>query len=293
MRHVSYLMMMVATLAVATGCNNPQPQEANAEGDSNVCQLRKSKEDIVGLETPQGIKLLVGIRDKDQFMSAELFEGYDDTVMAEYMPDGKAEAGINVYALFGKEMKVLFDCGVGEGNGGQLMSKLADMGLSGDSITDICFTHLHFDHIGGLFTTQGKAAFPKATLHIPQEELDAWVSGPLKEQNEQVKRMLELYDGRIELFNAGDSLLGCIRTFPAPGHTPGHTVYAVKNYWVLGDLVHVEDMQVAHPEMCARFDFEKDKAVESRCRLLEKMKAEDACFYFMHASSPTARMLKP
>ena len=92
-------MMMVATLAVATGCNNPQPQEANAEGDSNVCQLRKSKEEIVGLETPQGIKLLVGIRDKDQFMSAELFEGYDDTVIAEYMPDGKAEAGINVYAL--------------------------------------------------------------------------------------------------------------------------------------------------------------------------------------------------
>ena len=86
MRHVSYLMMMVATLAVATGCNNPQPQEAAAEGDSNVCQLRKSKEEIVGLETPQGIKLLVGIRDKDQFMSAELIEGYDDTEnMWEYI----------------------------------------------------------------------------------------------------------------------------------------------------------------------------------------------------------------
>jgi glyoxylase-like metal-dependent hydrolase (beta-lactamase superfamily II) len=45
---------------------------------------------------------------------------------------------------------------------------LAEVGLSGDDISDVFITHAHFDHMGSI------AEFPKAQMYIQKSELLSW-----------------------------------------------------------------------------------------------------------------------
>ena len=63
---------------------------------------------------------------------------------------------------------------------------LAFHGFSKDDITDIIFTHLHFDHCGGTtyFDEQGELAFtfPNATMHIHQKQWETAMNPNAREK---------------------------------------------------------------------------------------------------------------
>lgn len=211
---------------------------------------------------------LLCIQDCPQVMPAELFKGVDDVLLNQLLPDGEAEASINVFLLHHGDRYILFDAGMGEANGGRLSHILDSLG--NPNISDICLTHLHFDHIGGLFTQEGKAAFPNAVIHLSYPEYEAWTSGALSADNGMVKKMMEVYAGRVTTFEPGDVLFDGITTIPAPGHTPGHTIYDLDGVLVVGDILHAVALQVEHPEFCARFDFDPAQAVATRRVLLQR-----------------------
>lgn len=252
MKRNLFSALALMTLALI-GCHNNQEVAENDMCDSTINQF-----------CPEGYTHLYAFQDAAQQMPTELFLGTDDELLAKLLPNGYADASVNTFLLCCEERNILFDAGLGPRANGKLMHNLDSIGMAPSAITDICITHLHFDHIGGLVDTNFQAAFPQATLHIAQAEYDAWTSGPLSSDQGMLPMVLKAYDGRIQLFGSQDTVLPGVVAIPAPGHTPGHTLYDLGTIIIAGDILHAVALQVEHPEFSARFDF--DHAMASQCR---------------------------
>jgi glyoxylase-like metal-dependent hydrolase (beta-lactamase superfamily II) len=74
--------------------------------------------------------------------------------------------------------------------------------------------------------------------------------------------------GRFKPFEGETDLVPGIRAIPAPGHTPGHTFYAVQSEGnrlvVWGDLMHVAAVQFAMPSVTIAFDTDPKLAAPQR-----------------------------
>lgn len=161
---------------------------------------------------------------------------------------------------------ILFDTGLGAPFS-QLKSRLSEKGLTTDSIDQIFLTHLHDDHIGGM-PSDGKVVFPNAEVYVNSVEADAWVNMP-DGKGDQASAILNAYKDRLHKFEAGDNLDCEIINIPAYGHTPGHTLFQIDSILIAGDLMHGVALQTQYPEYCARYDMDKDAAIESRKRILQ------------------------
>jgi glyoxylase-like metal-dependent hydrolase (beta-lactamase superfamily II) len=81
--------------------------------------------------------------------------------------------------------------------------------------------------------------FPNATLYISKPEVDFWLSAESKQKVD--KRLTHwfreaedkvgpyLKADKVKRFNYGKDLFPGITPVSAPGHTPGHTFYAVES----------------------------------------------------------------
>lgn len=272
MKKTTIILALLVTAMMISCSQNEQNQEK--QQSANICE-----------EQPLWDSL-VAIQDCNQKMSAELFAGQNDDLLNKILPDGQADASINVFMLKGKDKIVLFDAGLGASRNGRLLANLDSVGVLPDEITDICITHFHGDHIGGLLTPNGEAVFKNAKLHFSDLELEAWTVGELKDKNEMVEKMLFAYEGRCETFQAGDTIVDGIVTIAAPGHTPGHTMYDVGDVIVVGDLMHAVALQVEHPEFSAAYDFDPALASETRKAMLEIARTSHKPLAGMHFPAP-------
>ncbi len=99
----------------------------------------------------------------------------------------------------------------------------ARLGIDGPSVAEVIVTHFHWDHIGNL------DAFPGATLHVPERELEFW-TGPLAHRR-QFWEHAEGEDishveaanraGRVRTYTDGVQLAPGVAAISLPGHSPG------------------------------------------------------------------------
>lgn len=197
------------------------------------------------------------LQDKVNTMSMKLFPEADPAIVSQLVPNGEAPAAINTFLIKRNGQYVLFDAGLGESQGGALFSHLKTLGILPSDISAVCITHFHGDHIGGMLSN-GKASFPNAQVYFSEKELNAW------DKDENVRKMLTAYQGRTHTFTDNEVILNGIATKPAPGHTPGHTLFQIDNVFIIGDLLHAAALQLPHPEYCARYDQDKETAVKTR-----------------------------
>lgn len=106
---------------------------------------------------------------------------------------------------------------------------LAMLGRTPEEVSSLVVSHLHYDHTGHV------RAFPQASLHLQQRELDFW-RGPFARRGvhahlhepADVAAIVELLDeGRVVLHDGDVSLDAQISLHLVGGHTPGLQVVKV------------------------------------------------------------------
>ncbi len=150
--------------------------------------------------------------------------------------------------------------------GGAFRSSFVSTGLARADVTDVVFTHLHFDHIGWA-SVDGKPFFPNATYHVDRRDWNHFLSedfgfteaeveasmAKLGESadyctpsNDAPAPRLEPIVGQIEFFEADQEveLLPGVVALDGSGHTPGQVVLELRSDGekglLLGDLVHAQ-----------------------------------------------------
>jgi glyoxylase-like metal-dependent hydrolase (beta-lactamase superfamily II) len=182
--------------------------------------------------------------------------------------------------LFPGDQPVLVDLGFGPGpgnnvlTGGNLLNQLRRSGHRPEEIEIIAITHPHPDHIGWLATADGQQHFPRARLLLATADWDYFIGQQQGEMDDHIRVALEeLYrQGRLELLSGQYAVTPHITALPAPGHTPGHTVFAVHDHGeravLLGDSIYCPQ-QLGHADWEAVSDVDPLLAARTR-RTLER-----------------------
>jgi len=194
-------------------------------------------------------------------------ERLDALLQREFLQN-PVRTSINAYLLETGGRRVLVDAGAGElfgGPAGRLIESLAAAGIRPDQVDDILITHVHIDHVGGLVHA-GKAAFPNATVHVSQPDLDFYLSPAAPSQAhadaksaEIAARMLTPYAelGRLKPFSGSAEILTGIVGTVHPGHTPGSAFFTLESQGqkirFIGDTIH-SIVQFADPSLTVAFD---------------------------------------
>lgn len=202
------------------------------------------------------------------------------------MPDG-IPASVSTFLVKVDGKYILFDAGLGA-FGGQLMNRLAALGVNPDSIGLVYLTHFHVDHISGLVakeeTGNDTKAFKNAAVYAGKVEYDAWMNDIPK--NDLQKGIMALYKDSLHLFAFGDSLPHGVLAMDAIGHTPGHTAFQLANLLIVGDLMHGYALQKDHPEINSNYDMDKPKSAESRKRIMQYARDNKLLMAGMHLPPP-------
>lgn len=202
------------------------------------------------------------------------------SLMADAYQTTEIDASVNAYMIRSGDRLILMDAGTGELYGptlNKLEASLRAVGVTPQQITDILITHIHTDHTGGLMDGN-RMVFPNATVHLEQKEVDYWLShenrmrapeAAKKYFDEALAKVQPYVDAaKVKTFSGATELFAGIRSVPAPGHTPGHTFYALESngeklvFW--GDLVHVADVQMPRPGVTIIFDVDPKAAAATR-----------------------------
>ena len=141
-------------------------------------------------------------------------------------------------------------------------------------------THLHFDHIGGMVKADS-AVFPHAEVYVARQEYDGWMQMP-DDQKAKVVATMSAYKDRLHLFEYGDTLPAGVVALNAEGHTPGHTVYQLGGFLVVGDLMHGAALQLVRPDFCASYDMNPEMAVKNRKYYLDYARQNGLLMAGMH-----------
>ena len=194
--------------------------------------------------------------------------------------DGWARMPAGDLLRFTGDRVVVIDAGAGRisndvYHAGEFLESLAALGVSPDDVTDVVFTHLHFDHVGWA-TQKGTVVFPRATFRCHAHDWDHFVAGPDPEAG-SVRKLSPLAD-RLETFGDDSSVAPGITVRHAPGHTPGSAVVVVadgsERALLLGDVVHCP-VELMENEWEAVVDVDPDLARRTREALARELEGSD------------------
>ena len=178
----------------------------------------------------------------------------------------------------GGKRTILVDAGVGPPapapGFGLLLDGLAAQGVQPDDVTDVVFTHLHFDHIGWA-SADGTPVFPDATYRCHRDDWDFFLSPELPEiQTGKLLGAVVMPPDRLnpiaehlEAWDGDGPVLPGVDVRHAPGHTPGSTVIVLSSGTeraiLLGDVCHCP-VEFLDPSFEAISDV--DRALAGRTR---------------------------
>ena len=193
-------------------------------------------------------------------------------------PDGTIELVFGGFLIRGADDRVmLVDGGVGaqpQGrlSGGHLLESLAGVGVAPDDVTDVLFTHLHFDHIGWA-TVDGAPTFPKATYRCDVRDWDHFYG-----TDEEATESLRGIEGRLETWDGDGTLATGVNTRLAPGHTPGSALLVLSSgnerAILLGDVVHCA-VELVDDEWGGVADVDPKLAQRTRNALARELEGSD------------------
>lgn len=276
----NYWLIAPLVLLVAA-CGGKAKKQADDMTQEKETTVRESST----METIQvGSVNVTWIQDNagDRPMARSLFPDAGDALIDSLSLRDGVPSTVSVFVVKTDSVVILFDTGLGAADS-RLQAGLKSLGMEPADVRYLYLTHMHGDHIGGMLTAEGEVVFPNAEVYVSKPEHDYWMTAS---SNPRAAKTLEAYRNKLHLFAFGDTLPGGVAAMEAVGHTPGHTVFQVGRLLVVGDLFHGLALQLAHPEICATYDMDKEKAVETRKRFIRYAQENELTMAGMHLPAP-------
>ncbi|HEU5330378.1 MAG: MBL fold metallo-hydrolase [Thermomicrobiales bacterium] len=244
------------------------------------------------------------IRDGElDIAAAELFNGTAPDALVNQPPDagdGLVTIPLHVALVQVDDEVVLIDTGLGTipaagERGGQIGAALGALGLTPDAVTRVIITHMHGDHIGGVFNDAGQLAFPRARYHLPRADWE-WAAGHEKEKYPRfVRQLASLTDPVLDA--PDDRLTPSLRSVDSAGHSPGHRCLLVESsgqgFCFLGDLTHLPSLHFTEPDRVTAWDSDPTLTPPARRRVAAQAVAGDWLLAAPHAGFPALGRLTP
>jgi glyoxylase-like metal-dependent hydrolase (beta-lactamase superfamily II) len=178
---------------------------------------------------------------------------------------------------------VLIDSGLGAPartmgmpGGGELLERLAELGVKREDVEIVVHTHLHSDHCGWNVSGEddSELTFSKAIIFVSRVELDYWVSeeqdGNPTAAGARRGIVAARYAGRVATFDGEIDVTHGMTTVPTPGHTPGHTSVLIssegENLLIVGDAAH-HPVHLEHHDWIPGVDIDKAESKRSRQKI--------------------------
>ncbi len=290
-------LFAVALALMVVGCSDTKTAKEAAEtratpemakADASAAETVST---VVGTKTvslANGAKVTwIQDNEGEKLMPRDLFSDASDSLFASLNMPAGIPASVSTFLVQVDGVYILFDAGLGA-FGGQLMNRLAALGVNPDSIGLVYLTHFHMDHIAGLVAKDSVGTdtkvFKNAAVYAGKVEYDAWMNDIPK--NDMQKNVMALYKDSLHLFAFGDTLPHGVHAMDAVGHTPGHTAFQLANMLIVGDLMHGYALQKDHPEINSNYDMDKAKSAESRKRLMQYARENKLLMAGMHLPPP-------
>ncbi len=205
---------------------------------------------------------------------------------------------INAYLVNTGEHLVLVDGGSGgcsSSDVGHLVQNLRAAGYRPEDVDAVLVTHMHGDHVCGLAVDDARV-YPNAIVYAAEEEAAYWLSptpnGPSEKRKDNVRSGIGAYQaaGAFKTFKPGAMLFTGVTAMDTRGHTPGHISYLFESgdqgFLAMGDVVHIQAIQFAHPEMTIDYDTDQKAALPARQALFQTLVQKRWSFGATHLQFP-------
>jgi glyoxylase-like metal-dependent hydrolase (beta-lactamase superfamily II) len=266
-----------------------------------------------GRQVPGIYRIMVGdiqvtaILDGYVDLGTNLFPDADPEAVAElqkanFAPVGDSvRASVNCFVVNTGDKLAIIDAGGRNLLGptlGDMPRGLSAAGIEPANVDLVVATHMHPDHIGGITTKNGAAAFENAQLVVHGDDWDYWMSADnLNSAGDLAKPFFQAaqaaatpYAKMVRKIGDDEEVMPGVRSLALPGHTPGHTGYMISSgndtLLIWGDIVHSSILQFPHPNWSIAFDTSPQKANATRRRAFDMAQTDRLLVAGMHLPFP-------
>lgn len=171
-----------------------------------------------------------------------------------------------------------------------LNEELRKRGILPEQVTDVIFTHLHFDHCG--YTTRltdekdYALSFPHATHWVSKAQWENFLNpNPLEKDSYFLENMQAVEEaGLLRLIDRETPLCDGVLLRLFDGHTPGQIVPYLstkeQTFVFAGDVIPL--MASVSPEWISAYDTYPIYSYREKCRLLEEAAREKQALIYCH-----------
>ena len=209
-----------------------------------------------------------------------------------FLPPDAFDWSLNVVVARSGNQTILLDAGLGLDpnlhlpRAGQLIRRLGAAGIDLASVTDLVLTHMHMDHIGGLFVDGVRDRLrPDLRIHVAEAEVKFWELPDFSRTamppgfpdalRSAATRFLKEYRQHLRMFGAEYEVAPGVVVCRTGGHTPGHSVVRLASggdrLTFAGDAVFAVGFD--HPDWYNGFEHDPEEAARVRIRLLRNLAA--------------------
>jgi glyoxylase-like metal-dependent hydrolase (beta-lactamase superfamily II) len=247
---------------------------------------------------PMPDKLVINVPKEEALAAAE----------AAYMPKGMVTIPFNPQLINTGKKLILIDSGNGvanlepsKGAVGRTLQNLAAAGVDPRNIDIVLLSHLHPDHINGIRAADGSMAFPNAEIMVPAVDWAFWTSDEntskaqssemMKNYFANVKKTFAGIESKVTKYEWGKEVVPGITSISTPGHTPGHTSFAVasgnSNILIQSDVTNIPELFLRNPDWHVAFDVDGDLAQQTRHKFYDMAAAEKMTVVGFHFTFPS------
>ena len=225
---------------------------------------------------------------------------------AAYMPKGQVTIPFNPMVINTGSKLVVIDTGNGlgafeqsKGVVGQMNANMTAAGIDPKAVDIVLISHFHGDHMNGLKRADGSQVYPNAEIKVPAVEWAFWAdeanaskaNGFNKPNFPNVKKAFDGLADKVTKFEWDKEVAPGITAIGAPGHTPGHTAFAVQSgsgkLLVQSDVTNIPALFVRNPDWHVAFDNDPVVAQATRHKFYDMAAAEKAPVAGYHFSFPS------